>query len=695
MIILSRILSEYSIEDVVPIEKMRNEYIRTLAKNLDTNELKSISEDLFNLGLTVYSKDYFLDSLIYNSVYKSKIDSKISLYPEQLKLIEKIKENEALIISAPTSFGKTFSVFEYIVEEQPKNVVMIVPTLALVDEYLRKIINKYKDVFRHYKKYINFDEQTRYNYDNYNIFILTHDKALENGVYKLIKEIDFLVIDEVYKLQNEPNNDRVLVLNLAYYYLAQKAKKYVLLAPFIKGVEDKERLEKKPAFFKTDFSPVVNEVIIKEIDDEKLRNDKTRDIITKIFSEKTLIYFPTVAEIPRFVKNEIVPNFPIINIQDVHVKKFINWIKNEIHEDWYLVKAMERGFLVHNGQLPSNGFRMYQMDLYEESKDFNLLFCTSTVLEGVNMCAKNIIITKPYRNDNAFDAFDFYNLVGRTGRLYKHYLGNAYYIKSPTDSNYNKESAIKSIKFEATENTEDFEFHTNGGESCEEYNSFLELLGIDSEDYKENIGVKYKIKTIKSLYESYKKKKKTLLSELNFLSLDEIRTRGILINIIHAIIQERDISDFMVKFQSAIINKLIDKRRLRLKSIINNIMESFPIDNIDMIISNTMRMKTSYIEHTYYSMTKIILFFMKCEKVENKFIEIINTKIISCIDYLYYSDSKCKKILKDLGIYEYDIDKITETIGNDLEDINQIVDSLKNNSFKRLNYISYYIINRL
>ena len=136
---MSRCLSKYNIGDVIPIESMRNEYIKILDKGLSDSEILSISQDLFNLGLTVYSKDYNLDSLLYNSLSISKIDEKISLYPQQVKLIETIKNNEALIVSAPTSFGKTFCVFEYIIREKPKNVVMIVPTLALVDEYLKKI----------------------------------------------------------------------------------------------------------------------------------------------------------------------------------------------------------------------------------------------------------------------------------------------------------------------------------------------------------------------------------------------------------------------------------------------------------------------------------------------------------------------------------------------------------------------------
>lgn len=694
---MSRCLSKYNIGDVIPIESMRNEYIKILDKGLSDSEILSISQDLFNLGLTVYSKDYNLDSLLYNSLSISKIDEKISLYPQQVKLIETIKNNEALIVSAPTSFGKTFCVFEYIIREKPKNVVMIVPTLALVDEYLKKIIKKYREVFNSYKTYINFDENTKYDYNNYNIFILTHDKALENNVYKRIEKIDFLVIDEVYKLQKDNTNDRVLILNLAYYFLSKKAKKYVLLAPFINDVSDKEKLDKNPILFKTNFSPVVNDVIIKPINDDHLRKQKIKEIMDELKEEKTLIYFPTVSEIPKFINEMIVPNYSKIQIEDPHIDEFIKWAKSEIHEEWYLVKAMERGFLIHNGQLPSNGFRMYQLDLYEESKQFNLLFCTSTILEGVNMCAKNIIITKPARKDALFDAFDFYNLVGRTGRLYKHYLGNAYYIKGPSDPSYNKEMAVKTIKFEATDESQDFEFHTTENSIVEEYNEFISKLGITAEEYKENIGSRYKIKTIKRIYNNYLEYKQQLLNELNNMNENETRGRGNLIYILHQIINKEDGKDreYIRKLESSIINYLINKNRLKLKTIINKIKKYYKNTSIDYIISLTMRLKSSYVENEFYSMCKIICYFLKCDKVSEKEINIIISKIISCIDYLYFSDSKCKKILKEIGIYDYDIDKIIDVIGEDTEDITEIIQLLKDSKFNNLSYISQYIINRL
>jgi hypothetical protein len=52
------------------------------------------------------------------------------------------------------------------------------------------------------------------------------------------------------------------------------------------------------------------------------------------------------------------------------------------------------------------------------------MFCTSTLLEGVNMPARNIFILTPKRGQRNFAPVDFWNLAGRAGRLGKELAGN-------------------------------------------------------------------------------------------------------------------------------------------------------------------------------------------------------------------------------------------------------------------------------
>ncbi|MDB5056396.1 MAG: superfamily helicase [Bacilli bacterium] len=676
---------------------LRNQVIIELDESKDKiKKSEEIADKLFTLGLTMYSRNYCLNSLFYNSFAQSYLDENISLHPEQMNVIEKIENYSGLIFSAPTSFGKTFIIFEYLARVRPHNVVLVVPTLALVDEYIKKIIKRYEKTFKEYNIFLSIDAEKVYNFDKYNIFILTHDRAIEKSSYLTIKKIDLLVIDEVYKLQRDEKNDRVLVLNLAYYYLVKIAEKHVLLAPFIGGIENIEFLEKNPIFYKTNFSPVVNEVLTYEILHESDRKNKVKEIINYMKNdEKTLVYFPTVTKIYEFVK-DIEYSFTSSDIEYEEVDEFLDWIKDEIHEEWYLVKAMEKGYLVHNGQLPI-GIRLFQLDLYEKSERYNKLLCTSTLLEGVNTTAKNIIITKPARgstggNLEIFDAFDFYNLVGRSGRLFKHFLGKAFYIKGPLDPNFLREDAVKKIQFEITDNSPDIDIHSDNLESHPRYNNFLKHLGITHEEYKSNVGFRFRFNTVETLHENYENLKPRLFFELQELLDNNKRGRLYLIRALYEIFEGRG-----NKLYTYIINKLLYKTRPKLKKIIDETFIYYSKVGLDNIISNTIRMKSSYIEYDFYAKLILVQYYMKCDDVEEKYIEILNVKVKNVIDYLYFTDSNHKRMLKDLGIYEKDIPHIITVIGSDFQDAFELKKRLIKNSlrFYGISIISKYVINEL
>lgn len=677
---------------------LREKYIRSLAMSSNpTKKAREIADDLFSLDLTVYSKVYSLDSVFYSAFAQSVLDESVVMHPEQLQILEQIKNNDALIISAPTSFGKTFCIFEYIARFFPQNIVLIVPTLALIDEYVKRIIKKYQIVFSRYRIYTHIDENSTYDFDKYNIFIITHDRVVHENAYDIIEKIDFLVIDEVYKLRTDPQNDRVLVLNMAYYHLAQKANKYVLLAPFIKTVEDIEQLEKCPAFFNTSYSPVVNEVkSIKILRHEDRNYECQRLLETFIDKEKTLIYFPTVTGIYKYV-NDFLENEPVIEHADDSVKYFLKWARDEIHEEWCVIKAMERGYLIHNGQIPIST-RMFQLDFFENSEIYNRLLCTSTLLEGVNTTAKNIIITKPSimsnRNDNEadFSAFDFYNLVGRTGRLNKHFIGTAYYLQAPSDPEYKKIDAIKSIKFELTDESKDIDIQKGNIYDHPDVMEFLKKLGISIEDYLFHIGSRPRFETVRFIYESYRRNKIKLLKILKVFVDNPQSGRLNLVKCLYQIVEGVENN-----YRANIINSLLNRNRPKIKTIVNNTKKYFVNNSIDSIISTTISLKTSYIEHQFYTKVTIVKYFMELEYVDSILLDILDEKIIGAIEFLYFSTSKQKKMLLDLGIYERDIDAIIDIIGMDFEDTFELKNRLKlnYNKFKKVGFMSNYVIKNL
>lgn len=689
--------------DKIELQSKREEYIKILDNTSDVNDVKSISEDLFALDLTLYSQDYTFDSTLYNALATSHLDENISLHPAQMEIINLIEENDATIISAPTSFGKTFCIFEYIYKFKPNLVVLIVPTLALIDEYKRKIINVYKNKFIDYKIYTTISKDKEYKFNEKNIFILTHDKIVQESTYEIFKNIDFLAIDEIYKLEKKDNDDRVLILNMAYYYLSQASKKYVLLAPFIENVENTEILDKKPLFYKSNYSPVVNNVIERKIIHDKYRFSEANRINQELsLEEKTLIYFGTVNNLNKYI-TQVIANEPLINNIEPEIKNFIDWAKEEIHEEWSLIKALERGYLIHNGQIPL-GIRMFQLNTYEKDSNYNRLLCTSTLLEGVNTTAKNIIIVEPSRlyNEN-FSAFDFFNLVGRTGRLFKHFIGNAYYIKGPNDNNYSKDDAHKTIEFEITTDSEDIYFQKKEYENCSKIMNFIKRLNITIEDYSENIGSKLRFNTVLKLYYSYIKHKNRLINGIdNYLkSLQNKKpiSRQSIIEPLYYICEDASIRrEYTASLDACCINSLINKTRPRIKDCISKVQKGFKTEKVNDLISKLIKYKHSYIEHQFYKKVSIILFFMIIEKANEEHVGIIKSDILGIIDLLYYANSPAKKLLYDMGIYEKDIDSIIKIIGEDFDDINDLKNKIQlhiNKIIPRISYISKYIIDNL
>ncbi|KZL89405.1 DEAD/DEAH box helicase [Clostridium magnum] len=687
---------ENAIKDV---QLLRERYIRKLdeAQN-KTQMIRELVDDLYALDLTVYSKDYSLDSALYSALAESYIDNKISLHPGQLSILNEIEENDALIVSAPTSFGKTFCIFEYIVRHNPKIVVLVVPTLALIDEYLKKIVKKYNDKFSEYKIHTTLDEQKDYDFNKKNIFILTHDRVVKESLYTIFKRIDFLVIDEVYKLQMDITDDRVLVLNMAYYHLSEIAKKYVLLAPFIGSIEDIDDLNKKPKFFKSTYSPVVNDVKVISIFDDKDRYKECKKLLDSFDkSDKTLIYFPTVSGIYKYV-NDILKDEPILKKLDSNAENFIKWAKEEIHDDWCLVKALERGYLIHNGQIPI-GTRLFQLDFYEESELYNILLCTSTLLEGVNTTAKNIVITRPSRISEKYDekynftAFDFFNLVGSTGRLNQHLIGTAFYLKGENDPNFIKNDAVKSIRFEITDTSKDVDIQKGNIDAHKDVQDFLNKLDITLEEYLSEIGSHLRFDTVLMIFNQYLQYRKELFNELNFFLMNPMNGRLHLVQILYKITSKE-----YNGLYANIISNLLNKTRPKIKKIINNTKKYFPRIDINYIIATTIKMKMSYIENDFYTRVTLVRFFMEKEKTSKQLlIEMLNNKVIGAIEQLYFTSSKHKKMLIDLGIYERDVDKIIKIIGDDFDDTVELKLRLARNQhrFNKLSFISKYIIGKL
>lgn len=396
------------------------------------------SSHLFNIGLTMYGEESgSLFSSIYAEHNRSLADSRIILHQDQIEIINNLNEKN-IFLSAPTSFGKTYTILEYIAINKPKKVIIVAPTLALLDQYKKDLYELNNNISNEYSIYhdIDFDDEEIIN--EFSIFLLTHDRAAKYKSWKRFSErveIDFSVIDEIHKLDknnfitkiNELDKNKEedeIKLSRSFWNIISSSKRYILIGPNIKSVnikgEDLEVMIK-------DFKPVINDYESKIISDPDKRDDEIVNFINADSSKK-LVYFPG----PEPMKKFIYSNKSRLEFNETEINKDITdmvaWISENIHERWYVVQLLKKGVLLHNGTLPKK-LREKIVSLYENQKEITTILTTSTLIDGVNTSAENLLITRSRIKTSKMSDFELGNLIGRTGRTNKHFVGKTMHIR--------------------------------------------------------------------------------------------------------------------------------------------------------------------------------------------------------------------------------------------------------------------------
>lgn len=176
------------------------------------------------------------DRLAYEFHKPDNMHKGIVFHRPQARVYREILRGKNVILSAPTSFGKSLIIDAVVRSGRYKNILVIVPTIALIDETRRRLATvdpSYKVVT--HKSQSSADK---------NIFVLTQERVFEDFDLDLV---DFFVIDEFYKLLPERNEEgsRASLLNQAFYTLNKKGKQFYMLGPNIQELEPslEERIE--------------------------------------------------------------------------------------------------------------------------------------------------------------------------------------------------------------------------------------------------------------------------------------------------------------------------------------------------------------------------------------------------------------------------------------------------------------------
>lgn len=379
----------------------------------------------------------------------------------QSELFRNLEKGESVSISAPTSSGKSFLLKAFICkkfkENDNFNVVYLVPTRALISEITRDFKNSFK---KFELNDVNVSSApSSYDKDNtspQNMFVFTQER-LHMLLYdcEFDQKLDLIIIDEAQKVSDGSRGitlEEVIEEILNRYPEIQT----VFITPNSKNPQKFAKMfhldNLLPA--KTKISPVSQNLLLLNTTDIKyslqLSTAELDDILPismgeinyqekNFFSESddwallwaakkfgdefNIVYCnsPNKCRNNALFFAQSLPEF-----FDLEIENAIKFLEDNIHEQYYLIDCLKKGVAYHHGKMPSQ-IRKIIEKLFRNKK-LKYVFCTSTLLEGVNFPAQNIFLHKPKVGRSSMKKLDFWNLAGRAGRLLKDYYGNIYCI---------------------------------------------------------------------------------------------------------------------------------------------------------------------------------------------------------------------------------------------------------------------------
>lgn len=393
-------------------EPLRQATIRLLERRDELNgNTPLLMAAVRHLGLYPYLDTAYLNTadLIAYEAHRPEGEEveEYVFHERQLAVYQHLIDGENVIVSAPTSFGKSLVIDAIAASRRHNNIVLLVPTLALIDETRRRL-SKFSGTY----KVVTHSSQSL---AERNLFVLTQERFLEFAEFP---QIDFFVIDEFYKLNPASDGDRSYLLNQALYELLKTGARFYFLGPNIENIPGDLQVDAR--FLNETFQTVALDLrpVAKSLGDD---GRQSLVDLCQTITEPTLIFCSSPARAKR-VTSWLVEDG--VSATDGVPLEAVDWIERAYTPEWSLVKAMRSGIGLHHGQVP-RALAQYVVRAFNEQR-LRFLVCTSTLIEGVNTTAKNVIIFDDRINRSRYDFFTFNNIRGRSGRMFQHFVGHVY-----------------------------------------------------------------------------------------------------------------------------------------------------------------------------------------------------------------------------------------------------------------------------
>lgn len=352
------------------------------------------------------------DEIIAESVTVPELGG-ITLHREQVSALNTLLSGKNLILSAPTSFGKSLLIDALIASGRYKRLAIVLPTIALLDEFRRRLASRFSEQYTIVMYHSEIAPTGNV------IFLGTQERLINR---KDLGRLDIAIVDEFYKLDPNRQDDRSMTLNAAVYQLLRRANQFFFLGPNIEGVRFSSDSRWRFEFLKTRFSTVaVDTFDLANVDDKDGRLEE------EAFEEQNwpALIFVSSPDRANSLADQLSGREQLIG----EGAGIATWFDENFGKGWALSRSLAAGIGIHHGRIPralaSQFVRMFN------SGELPILICTSTLIEGVNTAAKSVLIYDKTINKQDYDFFTFSNIRGRAGRLGQHYVGSVFLFNAP------------------------------------------------------------------------------------------------------------------------------------------------------------------------------------------------------------------------------------------------------------------------
>lgn len=383
-----------------------------------------------------------LERIVKETFQSSPINNKV-FTNAQYALFEKLKNSNHYSFSGPTSFGKSFimeAFIHHIISERnaSDNIVILVPTRALINQVSAKLKSEithpsYKILTHPIIPAMYQKSQFKY------IFVFTPERWISYVSNTSNPVITYMFIDEAHKVVSNKDSRSPLYYHAILMAQRKSVNLYfaspnipnaeVFLELFEKSQAESMVIQDSPVSQNRYYFDLVNKYAIQFSDTGKditipmqlfPANIMPSALIARLGNGcQNIVYCNTIEDTISYAL-KFSQKLP--EKKNAKIDELISLIKSFVHKDYYLIDCLKHGVAFHFGRLPQR-IREKVETLFSDG-DLDYVFCTSTLLEGVNLPAKNIFILSNAIGLTKFSDIDFWNLAGRAGRLSKELSGN-------------------------------------------------------------------------------------------------------------------------------------------------------------------------------------------------------------------------------------------------------------------------------